>query len=398
MKHQVNTGISGEFSIRVLRADGSVKLELPMQKNLLTDNGLKYWLNVSNINGGTMVNNNGETSNRYADNCFSMCLLGTGSVLPQYSNNKLTSLYCGQNNKKDHTVLSPEYPTESLHPNYVKLSQRCTFQYNDIDNQNITELGLAIAPNVNVYTTTSSNIEDVRKNTVRHSYQLLTHALIRDTSGTPIAVTVLKDEILEVTYQINLYVDIRRQTGEFTLDIEKLGNTTTETFEYILQPYKCRSNDIEHPLWINQHNLTSWGAKDGANESFSFDSPAVTGMTYESVSSMDDVVVTRAKYENYSSSDYISPTSTLHMTWQNLEASFETKQRRFKLITGIYSHVFDNGIREYRFIVTGNYYTSTEVFRNLVVVRNKKDGTGIPKTDKQKWELEIGFKVDRWED
>ena len=45
-----NLGIAGEFQVIVRRADGSVRVDTGMQKNLILDNGLKFYLSQKMMN------------------------------------------------------------------------------------------------------------------------------------------------------------------------------------------------------------------------------------------------------------------------------------------------------------------------------------------------------------
>lgn len=71
MKIKQEAGVSGEFSVRVLRADGTVKFELPTQPNLITDNGLR----LLSLNAKTTNGNSDDTNDRIMYDLA----IGTGS-------------------------------------------------------------------------------------------------------------------------------------------------------------------------------------------------------------------------------------------------------------------------------------------------------------------------------
>lgn len=77
---------------------------------------------------------------------------------------------------------------------------------------------------------------------------LFSHALIVDGSGTPITITILSNEILDVTYQINIYMpgDGSDQTGTVSLTIDG----TPTVFNYTLRAaYLSNVSGLNTYVW-----------------------------------------------------------------------------------------------------------------------------------------------------
>ena len=248
IKTEQKLGISGEFQVIVRNADGTIKSDTGMQPNLMLDNGIKHYLNI------TMKNNLNEDV-PHNNGLMNWCVVGTGNEPPTESDVKLQNVITGSNNTRD-WASGKEEPTDTLHPGYVKLWKRGKFIFDNINNQNITELGLA------------SYYQDewiAAANQYQKRYKLMTRALVKDNSGTPIAVTVLAGEVLEVVYQINMFIDIQRKTGEFTLTTTKDGVDTINEFEYFLQPFNIGSGDrIDICSGFDEYYglIDSWGVKE----------------------------------------------------------------------------------------------------------------------------------------
>ena len=221
-----NLGIAGEFQVIVRQADGSARIDTGMQKNLILDNGLKYYLSQK------MMNDNAEEEDP-TGMMFSGLVVGSGNQQPTNAEVKLRSFVAHTSTQRD-TEWGKTEPTKDQHPNFVKVWKRTKFVFDSIKNQNISELGL-VANYWDKYNTQLSKSEK--------RYLLTTRALIKGNDGRPLTITVLEGEVLEVIYQINMYVDIRRQTGEFKLTTYPTGQNpgtgvgTESQFEYFLQPH-----------------------------------------------------------------------------------------------------------------------------------------------------------------
>ena len=239
-----NLGIAGEFQVIVRRADGSVRIDTGMQKNLILDNGLKYYLSQKLTN-----DNAEEEEEEHYGTMFSGLVIGSGNQEPTNTEIKLQSFIAHTSTQRD-TEWGNTEPTKDQHPNFVKVWKRTTFIFDNIRNQNISELGL-VTRYWDKYNNALSRYEK--------RYLLTTRALIKGNDGRPLTITVLEGEVLQVIYQINMYVDIRRQTGEFKLTTYPIGQNpetgvgTESQFEYFLQPHNISLGEyIDRRLFLHQ--------------------------------------------------------------------------------------------------------------------------------------------------
>ena len=248
IKTEQKIGLTGEFQVIVRRADGSIKFDTGMQPNLVLDNGIKHYL------GLPMVNSAGKQQTVHNNGFMNHCYVGTGNKQPATGDVALQNMVARHVTARDWRH-GTEQPDTGLHEGFVKLWRRGKYVFDNISNQNITEVGLAVWYG-------DETIDTVAYNNV---YTLVTRALIKDSRGTPITITVLQGEILEVVYQINMYVDIKRQTGSFTLTTTKDNQDTVETFDYFMQLYGVDTAGFIHN-WIGfdrlYHGITSWGVKE----------------------------------------------------------------------------------------------------------------------------------------
>ena len=372
-------GLSGEFQVIVRRADGSIKFDTGMQSNLILDNGIKHYL------GLPMVNSAGKQQEYHRNGFMNHCFVGTGNSQPNQADISLKNMVARNVASRDWTY-GREEPTTQLHDGFVKLWKRGKYVFDNINNKNITEVGLAVWYG-------DETIDGVP---YKGAYTLVTRALIKDTKGTPITVTVLADEILEVVYQINMFVDIKRQTGSFTLTTTKDNQDEVATFDYFLQPYGV--GDANHITnWFHfddgSSGITSWGVKesdDELNADYDLNDSIYQGITHTNTDNLSDKVdgsASSSRASNKYSTEYLATTET--------ERSFETSRASYKHVNGIYTHVHRNGIRAYRIAVSHAHYY--QLVKGLVVVKNRANGQGIKKTNRQLWEFTHSFSVNRWE-
>ena len=384
-----NLGIAGEFQVIVRRADGSVRIDTGMQKNLILDNGLKFYLTQK------MINDNAEEED-HSGTMFSGLVVGSGNQEPTNTEVKLQNLVAHTSTTRD-TEWGKTEPTINQHPNFVKVWKRTKFIFDNIRNQNISELGL-----VTRYWDKSYSDRTPR---VQKRYLLTTRALIKGNDGRPLTITVLEGEVLEVIYQINMYVDIRRQTGEFKLTTYPTGQNpetgvgTESQFEYFLQPYNISHGEyIDNRLFLHDihHNrVNSYGVKetdDGLNADYDltqagyqFDHTNTNWTEFNKLHSGNKGTGgnTNSKYsESYQTAELVS-TDVL------------TGKQTAKYKTGIYSHVHSNGIRGITFHLGYTQYML--LVTGVVIFKNKANGQGIKKTNRQIWEFLASWTIKRWE-
>lgn len=383
-----NIGIAGEFAVIVRRADGSVRIDTGMQKNLILDNGLKYYLSQK------MMNDIGEEEGHYGT-MFSGLVVGSGNQEPTNTEVKLQNFIAHTSTQRD-TEWGKTEPTEDQHPNFVKVWKRTKFIFDNINNQNVSELGL-VTSYWDKYNNQLSNYEK--------RYLLTTRALIKGSDGRPLTITVIEGEVLEVIYQINMYVDIRRQTGEFKLTTYPTGQNpetgmgVVSTFEYFLQPNNINTGRyLEHNLRLDDsyYNLVgSYGVKEVDGEVTSDYDLNQAGYKFNHTNS------DWLEFGKLYSGDKMSGYNNTHKYSEGYHAveivstDILTGKQTVKYKTGIYSHIHDNGIRGMKFYLHLGIHAS--LVTGVVIFKNKANGQGIKKTNRQIWEFLTSFTVKRWE-
>lgn len=376
LKVEQNLGLSGEFRVVVRRADGSIKLDTGTQPNLILDNGLRNYLDMK------PVNNKGEEQTTTSD-IMSACVVGVGNKAPDKTDIGLQSIVSLSQERRENDY-GVEYPETGKHEGYAKLWYKYKFVFTGISNKNITELGLAYGSSTETYT-------------------LFTRALVKDSSGSPITVTVLAGEILEIIYQINVYVDITKKTGSFTLTTVGNGNDVESTFDYFIQPYALSSYNLSYPIQLDGYNSNTltWGVKEGDNAltgDYALDSDAYRSVTYKMTTDADitnSLQSVIAGSSSYSGDNTTNKASDRYQTATIVDSSIATGRLAKKFAYGIYTHNHENGIRVYRVKIVQNNGTMLNV---LVVLKNRANGQGIKKTNRQVWEHELSYTLTRWED
>lgn len=156
MEIPVEAGVAGKYRIRVGKAGRPPRVDTGWFENLITDAGL-------NLMG----------SNSYLD----ACQVGSGTNTPNVADTSLQSFVAGTN-----AVTSSVASAQSTAPYYAARTK--TFRFGE---------GAA-----------AGNLSEVGIGTATTGGTLFSRALITDGSGTPTTITVLADEFLDVSYQVQL--------------------------------------------------------------------------------------------------------------------------------------------------------------------------------------------------
>ena len=383
-----NLGIAGEFQVIVRRADGSVRVDTGMQKNLILDNGLKFYLSQK------MTNDDAEEED-YIGTMFSGLVVGSGNQEPKNTDVKLQSFLTHTSTQRD-TDWGKTEPTTDQHPNFVKVWKRTKFIFDNISNQNISELGLV----ANYWDKYNNQLSKYEKR-----YLLTTRALIKGNDGRPLTITILDGEVLEVVYQINMYVDIRRQTGEFKLTTYSTGQNpetgvgTESQFEYFLQPHNIpHGQHIDYRLFLDDgyyNKVTSFGVKetdDKLNADYDLNQAGYQFKHTNSNWTEFDNLHSGLKETGYNTTNKHTDN---YQTVEHVSTDVLTGKQTVKYKTGIYSHIHTNGIRGMSFHLGHSYQMN--LVTGLVIFKNKANGQGIKKTNRQIWEFLASWTIKRWE-
>lgn len=209
--------VKGLFKMTVRKADGSIKQETDWIPNLITNAGLEQ------IGTGSW---------------FAACHVGTNNTAPAVTDTALGGFVAGSN-----TLQADDTGSSSSSPYYGW--RRKTFRFAaGAAAGNLSEVGIASA---------ASN---------GGSTVLITRALILDGSNNPTTITVLSDEVLDVTYELRLYPATESDsTGTITI--------SGVTHSYTIRPAQLGSATIwgDYIGSTASHNPTSgadYGAYNGA--------------------------------------------------------------------------------------------------------------------------------------
>ncbi len=184
MNISASVGLKGFFKLEAVRPDGTRRLLADWFPNLITDVGL------NRIGSGSYVN---------------ACHVGTDNTAPNVLDTTLGGYVAGTT-----TVQASAYGAQSTAPYYGWLTT--TFRFAEgAAAGNLAEVGAASA---------AAN----GGGTV-----LFSRALILDEFGSPTTVTVLSDEVLDVSYELRIYPDLVDKTGTITI-------TGSGTHDYVARP------------------------------------------------------------------------------------------------------------------------------------------------------------------
>lgn len=227
-------GFRGMFKLEAIRPDGRVRPLTGWFPNLVTDVGL------NRIGTGSYL---------------SACHVGTNNTTPTFADTALAGFRAGTNtiqaNSTGNTTVSPYY-----------CWKRITYRFGTagMASGNIAEVGIATSA------TFAGSI-------------LFSRALILDELGVPTTVTVLADEVLDVTYELRLYPPLVDVTGSFVVSGSGTHNYTLRAafvtsnirWGYYLGGVASMSHrDDELDVWNgNMGTITSGPSGSGAGTGLS---------------------------------------------------------------------------------------------------------------------------------
>ena len=169
--------LAGRFKIEALRLDksgneiaGSRRVAADWFDNLITDNGLNLF----------------GSSSAY----LTWCQVGTGSTTPANGNTSLVSLVAGTNTQE-----ATSSGTQASAPYFCWRQKTYRFAAG-VAAGNLAEVGIGASSSGNLFS----------------------RALILDNMGSPTTITVLSDEVLDVTYEFRVYPPVDDWEGAVTLD------------------------------------------------------------------------------------------------------------------------------------------------------------------------------------
>lgn len=181
MTAQISIGMEGRFRLKVRRPDESVRVDTGWFKNLITDNGLDL---VYNTPTGT-----------YGIKYFNVAVcVGSGTTAPAVTDTTLETLVATERDPNDYKFNNPTFVEEvGVTPAYWKSVASWRFP-TGVAAGNLSEIGIGYDYN-----------------------NLFSRALIVDGGGSPTSITVLSDEVLDVTYELRVYIN--KTQVPFTISI-----------------------------------------------------------------------------------------------------------------------------------------------------------------------------------
>jgi len=181
--------MAGRFKLEKFKVDengneiqGSRTVAADWFNNLITNNGLNM---VGNVSGDFML----------------YCQVGSGSATPTVTDTGLQSRIGASSTEQARVVGT----NNTVSPYYGYRRKTYRFAAGTATG-NVSELGISPASTGAVFS----------------------RALVLDGGGSPTTITILSDEVLDVIYELRLYVPMNDATGSITLSSE--GSTHTWTF------------------------------------------------------------------------------------------------------------------------------------------------------------------------
>lgn len=204
LQSQMKSKIAGRFKMTAIRPDGTERPLTGWIDNLITNDGLER------IGTGGW---------------FAACHVGSGNNTPAITDTALQTFVGGTN-----TVQSSSFGAASSSPYYGWSIKTFRFAAGTATG-NLSEVGIATAA------------------TNGGSTKLVTHALILDSGSSPTTITILSDEVLDVTYEMRVYPSTEADTTGSIV----IGGVT---YNYTIRP-------------CNVTNAGDWGSAIGsvANQS-----------------------------------------------------------------------------------------------------------------------------------
>lgn len=199
----LKTKVAGYYKLQVIRPDGTVR-ESGEFPNLITDIGL------DRMGVGSYL---------------TYCQVGAGSTAPTVTDTSLASFLAASNTKQ-----STSSGSTSSAPYYTWALNMWRFSAGTATG-NISEVGVGWAS----------------------GGSLFSRALVLDSGGSPTTITVLADEVLDVTYELRYYPPTVDDTGDVTFTGNLAG-----TYDWIFRAANVTSNSVSDG-W----NITSGGTDMG---------------------------------------------------------------------------------------------------------------------------------------
>ena len=379
----INVGYKGRFNVVVRNADGSVKQDYGWQDNLITDEGMNLLSYV------VQTTNKGNKLQPHGGSIFAQLAVGSGTVEPSVKNKALTQLEAFNIRVENWTITHEMF--SDTRPDILKETCSAKYIFNNINNKNITELGLAL-----VNDSTTSQAE----------YCLYTHALIRDNQNRISSITVLQGEILEVNYAMDCYYDYSPKKTEIRIPVEENGVVTNKVYDVVVQPVAFNDGYAGAGGGVNLSNYNNHFEFYGVNADADGDLNAPYDFTCIPVFSKNKINTQDAYNREFN--ELVAP-SPDNMGYEDVSGTWDysisSAPRVYDYKQGVntctitfspYGANFKDGIRCVSFPISlhGSY---SEKFRLQCFFAEKGTSRGILKTNKQTISFTIQCNISRYE-
>ena len=177
--------VKGRYKLTVRKPNGDIRLETDWFDNLITNNGLDELITL---------NGSGSSWARY-------CRIGSGSTTPSFTDVALDSQYASTGTIQTRTISYVTGPP-------AHISHTVVYRFDAIGagvTRTITEIGVSSGS----------------------ATPLISRALILDTSGNPITITMIEGEVLDATYQYDYYFALMTNDYTQTITIDSVTYTVT---------------------------------------------------------------------------------------------------------------------------------------------------------------------------
>lgn len=175
--------VKGRYKLTVRKPNGDIRLETDWFDNLITNYGLD-----------SLVYTNSNSFAYY-------CRIGSGDTTPSFTDTALVNQYASTS-----TIQSRSYSYVAGPPAHI--SHTVVYRFAAIETgvtRTIREIGVSNNP----------------------SDSLQSRALILDTSGNPITITMIEGEVLDATYQYDYYFALMTNDYTQTITIDSVEYTVT---------------------------------------------------------------------------------------------------------------------------------------------------------------------------
>ena len=150
--------------------------------------------------------------------------------------------------------------------------------------------------------------------------------------------------------------------------------------------------------------MTSFGVletDDEVDANYNLNDEIYNQITYETYSALNQKTFNNGQQKtSYYKTNPLSTLDATHARWTSYSTDWNTKTYTLRITNGINTHNWDNGIRA--FLLPASFYIEgqsgvSNIYRQLVVVKNRANGQGIKKINTKEWTVEWSYSIDKWD-